>query len=115
MILFFKGLALLTGITFISYGISCLLSQKMKDEFIRFGLKEWRTTTGYLQLIGGLGMITGTFFNSVLLALSAAGLALLMLMGFITRLRIRDSILASSPAFIFMLVNLVLAVYFFKN
>ena len=115
MILLLKALALFTGIAFVIYGISCLLTQKMKAEFTRFGLSEWRRTTGYLQLLGGTGLLAGTFFNTNLLALSAAGLAVLMLLGFLTRLRIKDSILASSPAFVFMLVNLFLAIYFFKN
>tara|TARA_B100001167_G_scaffold186021_1_gene146809 strand:- start:17298 stop:17645 length:348 start_codon:yes stop_codon:yes gene_type:complete len=115
LILLLKSLALFTGIAFVLYGISCLLTQRMKDEFVRFGLSKWRRTTGYLQLLGGLGIITGIFFSTILLVLSTAGLAILMLLGFITRLRIRDSFLASSPAFIFMLVNLFLAIYFFKN
>ena len=85
----------------------------MKEEFVRFGLDKWRVITGYLQLLGGLGLLIGTFFNNSLLVLSALGLAILMLMGFITRLRIKDSVLASSPAFIFMLINCWLAYYFF--
>ena len=113
--LFIKALALFSGIAFVIYGISCLSTQKMKEEFVRFGLDEWRITTGYLQLLGGLGLVIGTFFNLNLLALSASGLGLLMLMGFITRLRIKDSVLASSPALIFMLVNFFLAFYFFTN
>ena len=113
--LYFKALALFSGIAFVIYGISCLTTQKMREEFIRFGLDEWRITTGYLQLLGGLGLIAGTFFSIKLLAVSASGLAVLMLMGFITRLRIKDSVLASSPAFLFMLINLLLAYYFFNH
>lgn len=106
-------LTIFTGISFLIYGLSCLLSAHMKTEFIRFGLPGWRRTTGYLQIIGGIGLLLG-LLNPVLAGISAAGLALLMLLGFGVRLYIRDGLLPSSPAFVFMLLNTFLALGHFK-
>lgn len=79
----------------------------MRKEFIRFGLTKWRVLTGVLQVLGALGLAFGIFYAT--LAVTAAfGLALLMLLGFITRIRIKDGILESAPAFGLMLLNMYL-------
>ena len=108
----YQGLALISGFSFLIYGISCLSTEQMKNEFIRFKLAKWRTLVGILQILGGLGLIIGVFVSNILVAVSAGGLALLMLMGFITRLYIKDSVIASSPAFIFMIINSLLVFAF---
>lgn len=93
-----------SGVAFVFYGISYFTSPIMKAEFIRFGLAKFGTLTAVLEIIGGLGLILGLFVP-VLLLISSAGLAVLMLFGFITRLYIKDSILVSLPAFLFMIIN----------
>jgi len=103
-------LSLLLSFCFLFYGINCLFFNKMKLEFARFGLTDLqRKITGYLQILGGLGLAFGYFFSSHLLIFSAIGLSILMLLGFITRIKIRDSFYASFPAFFFFLLNLYLA------
>lgn len=77
----------------------------MKAEFIRFGLAKFGTLTAVFEITGGLGLLLGLFIPFLLL-ISSAGLALLMLFGFITRLYIKDSIWVSLPAFLFMLLNI---------
>ncbi|MFI8379768.1 DoxX family protein [Leeuwenhoekiella sp. NPDC079379] len=86
----------------------------MKKEFIRFKLAKWRTLVGILQILGGLGLVIGVFLSNTLVVISAGGLALLMLMGFVTRLYIKDSVIASSPAFIFTVLNALL-VYMYST
>lgn len=76
----------------------------MKAEFERFGLAKFGTLTAILEIAGGLGLLLG-FFVPFLLLISSAGLALLMLFGFITRLYIKDSLWVSLPALAFMLIN----------
>jgi uncharacterized membrane protein YphA (DoxX/SURF4 family) len=73
----------------------------MKSEFKRFGIPQFRVLTGILQLIGGTGLIVGFFFAPIIAYLAALGLAVLMFMGFITRLKIKDGMLASTPALFF--------------
>lgn len=76
----------------------------MKAEFVRFGLAKFGSLTAVFEITGGLGLLLGLYVPFLLL-ISSAGLALLMLFGFITRLYIKDSIWASLPAFLFMVLN----------
>ncbi len=81
----------------------------MRLEFIRFGLSTLqRQITGVLQIIGAIGLLAFTI-SKWLAATAAIGLAILMLLGFIKRMQIKDSIYESSPAFIFMVLNAILA------
>jgi hypothetical protein len=105
------ALILFSSFSFIIYGILCLVSPKMKLEFVRFGVSQFRLLTGILELMGGLGLLVGFLFNSTFfILLSAGGLSVLMLMGFGVRIKIKDGLLKSSPAFIFMVINLIIFV-----
>jgi len=76
----------------------------MKQEFVRYKLPGFRVLVAWLELLGGAGLIVGLkwpFF----LYLSSAGLGLLMLAGVAVRVRMKDGLLASLPAFFFMLIN----------
>ncbi len=76
----------------------------MRLEFTRFGLSMLqRLLTGVLQLIGATGLIVG-IFNTYIGIMASAGLSLLMLAGFIVRVKIKDGIYKSSPALIFMVL-----------
>lgn len=78
----------------------------MVEEFKRFGLTEaQRKLTGVLQILGGLGLVVGFFVHPFIALISAAGLSALMLLGFITRIKIKDSFYESSPSFVFMVLN----------
>jgi len=82
----------------------------MVKEFQRFGLNEaQRKLTGILQILGGLGLVIGFEIIPLLALFSAVGLSLLMLMGFITRIKIKDNFYESSPSFVFMVLNGYLA------
>ena len=86
----------------------------MALEFNRFGLtKTQRQLTGVLQLLGGLGLLIGYYYFLLLAGISALGLALLMLFGFIVRLKIKDSIVLSAPSLMYALLNVYLALCFF--
>ncbi len=105
-------LILLIAMAFLFYGYNCLFSEKMTEEFNRFGLNTaQRKTTGVAQIIGALGLIGGCFYWPLGLAASA-GLTLLMLLGFGVRLKIKDSFAESAPSFILMLINGYFAYYF---
>lgn len=98
-----------SGIAFLFFGITCLFTPHMKMEFTRFGLSTLqRQITGVFQIIGATGLLLFTY-NLTLAAIAAAGLSVLMLLGFITRMRIKDSIYESSPAFVFMVLNGIIA------
>lgn len=111
MRLMFSALVLFTSISFLCYGVSCLLTSRMQQEFHRFGLARYRCLTGVLQLVGAMGVLAGLALPA-LGCVAAAGLALLMLLGFGVRLKIRDGLVQSSPALFYLGVNLYLAVGF---
>jgi hypothetical protein len=97
----------ISAIAFIFYGLLILVTDHMKIEFRRYGLSQFRMLTGALELLGGAGLLLG-FYYLPLLILSAGGLALLMLLGVIVRLKTRDPLDEIIPAFILMLMNIAI-------
>ena len=91
--------------SFAWYGTSCFVSAGMVAEFERYRLARFRTLTGVLQVAGSLGLLVG-YFSRPLLLLSAGGLATMMLLGVLVRLRIRDPLSAAIPAAVFFSLNL---------
>ncbi len=77
----------------------------MKSEFNRWGISKFRVVVGCAQLTGGFGLLLGFYFP-VMTLLSSLGLTVLMLLGFILRLIVKDGIIKSSPAFIYIIINL---------
>jgi len=85
----------------------CLLTDHMKAEFVRYGLVRYRTLTGWLEILGGTGQIIGFFYHPLMI-FSSAGLASLMLMGVIARVKARDQFWSITPAISLMLINIYL-------
>jgi len=98
-------LILFSGVSFLIYGALCLGAPSMKSEFVRFKLEKFRVLVGTLEFLGGLGLLLGLKFPALLL-LSACGLSLLMLLGLIVRIKLKDGVLVSLPALFLMIVNL---------
>lgn len=95
---------------FLIYGIQCLRSPYMKEEFYRYGMGDGlRKLTGISQLIAAGALIAGFYISSLLGFLSASGLCVMMLVAFITRLKVRDSMNQTLPSFFFMMLNSYLA------
>ena len=101
----FVMMVLVSGISFIIYGCLLFISPQMQDEFKRFGLEKFTKITGVLELLGGIGMLIGLMFENILL-ISSGGLTLLMLLGFIVRLKVKDGFWLSFPSLFFMILNL---------
>ena len=76
----------------------------MKSEFKRFGLEKLGALTAVLELLGAFGLLVGMRFHPLLLV-SAGGLAVLMLLGVVVRIQMKDSLLISLPATFYMLLN----------
>ena len=106
-------LIICVALAFLGYGTTCIFSDKMKAEFLRFGLSKHRVLTGTLQILGAIGLIVG-IFEPFIGRFSAAGLSLLMLLGFGVRIKLRDSIAESLPSFILMLINGYLCWVFYQ-
>jgi uncharacterized membrane protein len=101
-------LSVVSSLVFIVYGVFCAFTPSMVADFHRFGLDSFpinlRILTGVLEILGGTGLLVGLRWRPALW-LSAAGLALLMLIAFGVRLKMRDSVALSTPSFLLMLLN----------
>jgi uncharacterized membrane protein YphA (DoxX/SURF4 family) len=98
------ALTVLSGVSFVLYGVSCVRSDTMVREFERFGLARFRVLTGTLEILGGAGLLIG-LRHPPLVFPSATGLALLMFLGVGVRLKMRDGLLLTSPALLLMVAN----------
>ena len=97
-----------SAFSFLFYGISCLTSAFMVNEFIRYGIPQYRKLTGILQILGGLGIIIG-FWVDHLQFISVVGLSVLMLLGVVTRIMIKDDFVKTFPALFYCLLNVYLS------
>ncbi|MFT5641687.1 MAG: hypothetical protein ACI9A7_001792 [Cyclobacteriaceae bacterium] len=95
---------LISSLSFFGYATSYFISPNMKREFKRFGLEKLGLATIILQILGATGLLVGLKFNPIL-TISSLGLALLMFSGLIVRIRLKDSIWISLPAFFYMALN----------
>lgn len=95
----------ISSLSFLSYGIAYFTSTKMKSEFIRFGLEKVGALTAMLEILGAIGLLVGLKLPPILL-ISSGGLAILMLLGVAVRIKMKDSLWVSLPAFFFMILNL---------
>ncbi|RAJ26707.1 DoxX-like protein [Gelidibacter algens] len=77
---------------------------------MRYSLPQYRRLTGYLQLLGAIGLLVGLYVSPIILLVASIGLSMLMLAGFIVRLKIKDNFIKSSPAFTFAAINLLIAI-----
>jgi hypothetical protein len=94
----------ISSISFLAYGISYFLTSRPKSEFKRFGLERFGKLVAVLEICGSLGLLVGLWFNPVLI-ISSAGIATLMLLGLIVRLKIKDGFLLCLPALIYLILN----------
>tara|TARA_A100001015_G_scaffold37989_1_gene41800 strand:- start:5868 stop:6224 length:357 start_codon:yes stop_codon:yes gene_type:complete len=98
-----KYLTIFSGVSFIFYGILALVSKKMILEYNRWGYAELRFLIGALQLLGGLGLLLGLYFN-LLIPLSSASLMLLMLAAIGVRFNIKEQSIKMLPALFFAII-----------
>ena len=95
---------LISSFSFFAYAFSYFRTPHMKKEFKRFCLRKIGLTTVLLEIIGALGLLVGLKFYFFLM-ISSLGLALLMLAGLIVRIKLKDSIWISLPAFFLIVLN----------
>ena len=79
-------LVIFSGLSFLIFGYFVFFSNYFKNEFIRYGIPNYRKTTGFFQSLGGISLILGIFIDE-LGVISSLGLTILMLLGVIVRLK----------------------------
>lgn len=100
----FIACILISSFSFLAYAVSYFISPHMKSEFKRFKLEKLGLLTIVLEILGASGLLVGLLFKPILL-ISCGGLAILMLLGLLVRIKLKDSICASLPALFYMVLN----------
>ena len=101
-------LILFSALSFLAYGSACFLSAYMKREFERYRLAPQRTLVGGLQCCAAMGLLAG-LSQPWMGRAAAAGLALMMLVAVGVRFKIKDTLLQTIPALIYLALNAYLS------
>ncbi len=81
----------------------------MEREFTRYQLRSRRYLVGGLQWAAGIGLLAG-LLEPWMGRAAAAGLALMMLVAVGVRIRIKDSLVQTTPALFYLALNIYLCV-----
>lgn len=84
----------------------------MKQEFNRYRLGAQRVVVGMLQVVAGLGLLAG-MSQPWMGRAAAGGLALMMLVAVLVRIRIKDSLPQTVPALLYLVLNAYLCFWAF--
>jgi len=98
------ALILFSALSFMGYGVACLFSRRMEQEFLRYRLGSQRLLVGVLQVCAGVGLLAG-LSQPWMGQIAAAGLALMMLLAVGVRFQIKDSLLQTLPALFYLVLN----------
>ncbi len=98
------ALILFSALSFVVYGAACFCSDYLKREFMRYHLARERVTVGVLQICAAFGLLLGLEVPWIGRAASA-GLTLMMLLAVGVRIRIKDSLLQTSQALLYLVLN----------
>lgn len=102
-------IAVLSSFLFITYGLSCFISSKLKLEFTRYGFEKYRVLIACSEIAGALGILFGLYYTPLML-MSSALLTGLMIGAVIVRIRIKDAVIRWVPALILLILNVILLV-----
>ena len=111
---YIEWIEIFSSLSFLFYGLLSFLSLEMKNEFKRWNISQFRVIVGIAQLTGGIGLIIG-FFLPIFTLLSSFGLSILMLLGFILRIMVKDGVLKSLPSLFYFLINAFIFFNFMKT
>lgn len=105
------ALALISGLSFLFYGYQTIFGDRPRAEFERYGMPGLRRFVGSMHLLGAMGVVLGLGYSPIG-ALAAGGLAILMALGLVVRVRINDALRLMVPAASLAAVNALLIVLF---
>jgi hypothetical protein len=106
---FLDAAVLLSSLSFLAYAVGYFNSPRLAQEFVRFGLPKLGPVVALFQAAGAIGLLAG-YRYPLLTTLASAGLALMMLVALLVRLRVGDSLWVSLPALFFLGLNLAICV-----
>ena len=98
---------LFISFSFLFYALHALFSQKMKDEFSRWGVQKYRILISCVQLLSGFSLLLSFFYP--FLVIYCSSIFLIMMMGAIfVRIRVKDSFLDTLPALLYFFLNTII-------
>lgn len=103
------ALILCSALSFLGYGWACFFSDSLKREFNRYGFGSQRALIGGLQLCAALGLLAG-LSQPWMGRAAAGGLAVMMLGAVGVRIKIKDTLLQTTPALLYLVLNAYLCV-----
>lgn len=98
------ALVFLSALSFLIYGSACFFSAPLQREFVRYRLESQRALVGILQLGAAIALVAGLSHPWIGRAASG-GLALMMLAAVGVRIKIKDTLLQTAPAFLYLTLN----------
>ena len=107
-------LEIFSSVSFLIYGFLSFKSDRMINEFERWNISKFRLIVGISQLMGGFGLIFG-FFIPIFTVISSLGLSLLMLLGFVLRIFVKDGLIRSLPSLLYLIINSYIFLIAYKN
>ena len=104
-------LVLISAFSFFYYGLNSLFSKRMIDEYKRWGFSKYRKIIGLLQFLASLALFAGFYFR-VLISIVSFLLFLMMVVAVFTRIKVKDSIIATLPSFLYAIINLFIFYFY---
>lgn len=104
-------LIVLSAVSFVYYGVGCLASLRLHEEYLRYGVPHLRVISGMLQLLGAAGVVIGLTIEPIGVA-AATGLCVMMTLGVVVRMRMHDTFRVMLPAASLAVINGALVVLF---
>ena len=104
-------LGLLSAAAFSYYGAACWFTERLRLEYLRYGVPHLRVILGTLQILGATGILLGFAF-APLGAAASPGLARMMAIGVMFRWKLGDPFRLMVPATTLTLLNAVLVALF---
>ena len=98
---------LFISFSFLFYALHALFSQKMKDEFSRWGVQKYRVLISCVQLLSGFSLLL-SFFYPFLVIYCSSIFFIMMLGAIFVRIRIKDSFLDTLPALLYFFLNTII-------
>ena len=98
---------LFISFSFLFYALHALFSQKMKDEFSRWGVQKYRILISCIQLSSGFSLLL-SFFYPFLVIYCSSIFFIMMLGAIFVRIRIKDSFLDTLPALLYFFLNAII-------
>ena len=98
-----RALVFFCSLSHILFGLLSLFVPFYMNEFIRYGMSDFRMPVGCLQILCGMGLLV--FTSSRLRLMMSGVLAILMGGAIVVRVYIQDDLIQTLPAILYFVLN----------